>query len=76
MVALWILFNKLFLGLALPGYALLTTGMFFLGGIQITFLGVIGEYIGKIFTEVQMRPLYVIRESSDDSRIETNNPRG
>lgn len=71
-VALWIIFNKLFLGLDLPGYALLTTGMFFLGGIQITFLGVIGEYIGKIFTEVRMRPLYLVKESSDGGHVGTD----
>ncbi len=60
--------QRLFLGLDIPGYALLTTGMFFLGGVQLTFLGVIGEYVGKAFTEAQGRPLYLVRESSDDGR--------
>lgn len=54
-----IIFQRLFLGLEIPGYALLTAGMFFLGGVQLTFLGIIGEYIGKIFAEVQGRPLYI-----------------
>lgn len=61
-----IMFHKLFFGLNIPGYALMTTGMFFLGGVQLMFLGVIGEYIGKIFTESQGRPLYIIRESNDE----------
>ena len=59
-----IAFQRLFLNLAIPGYALLTTGMFFLGGVQLTFLGVLGEYIGKIYKEVQGRPLYIVEESS------------
>jgi hypothetical protein len=65
--ALLVLLDKLFFGLELPGYALLATGMFFLGGIQITFLGLIGEYIGKIYREVQKRPLYIVKEQSDDA---------
>jgi len=60
-----IVIQRLFLGLEIPGYALLTAGMFLLGGIQLTFLGIIGEYIGKIYTEVQNRPLYIIKESSE-----------
>jgi len=55
-----------FLGLIeIDGYALLSTGLFFLGGTILVFLGVIGEYVGKIFQEVQGRPLYVIRECDD-----------
>jgi dolichol-phosphate mannosyltransferase len=60
-----IVFQKLFLNLEIQGYALLTSGMFLLGGVQLTFLGVLGEYIGKIFREVQNRPLYIIKENSN-----------
>ncbi len=60
-----IIVQKIFLDLNIPGYALLTSGLFLLAGIQLTFLGVIGEYIGKIFTEVRSRPLYIIDERSD-----------
>jgi hypothetical protein len=62
-----IVIQRMFFGLALEGYALLTTGMFFLGGVQLTFLGVMGEYIGKIYKEVQARPLYVVKEGSHNS---------
>ena len=44
----------------LQGYALLTAGLFFLGGSQILLLGVIGEYIGRIYRREQNRPLYLI----------------
>jgi len=57
---LWIIFNKLYYGLPIPGYAFQTSGLFFLGGTQILFLGILGEYIGKIYRQVQKRPLYVI----------------
>jgi dolichol-phosphate mannosyltransferase len=58
-----ILIHKLFFGLNIPGYALLGIGLFFISGVQLLFLGVIGEYIGRIFIEVQERPLFVLRDS-------------
>lgn len=45
-----------------PGWATLVVAVFFLGGIQLIVLGVIGEYIGRIYTETQNRPLYVVRQ--------------
>jgi polyisoprenyl-phosphate glycosyltransferase len=44
------------------GLAPLVVGMFFIGGIQLLFLGIIGEYIGAIYTQVQHRPLVVEKE--------------
>ena len=44
----------------MQGYALLTSGLFFLGGSQILLLGLIGEYIGRIYRREQDRPLYLI----------------
>lgn len=64
----YIALYRLIHGLDIPGYALLTTGMFFLGGVQLTFLGVIGEYVGKIYSESQGRPLFIVREHSDEKR--------
>lgn len=58
-----VVFQKLFLGIAIPGYAFLATGVFFLGGMQILLLGSIGEYVGRIYTETQGRPLYLIRRA-------------
>jgi len=59
---LWIVFNRLFLGIDIPGYAFLVTGVLFLGGVQILMLGTIGEYVGRIYVETQHRPLYFVRE--------------
>lgn len=47
------------------GYALLGTGILLLGSVQIFLLGIIGEYIGRIYQETQRRPLYLILESLD-----------
>jgi len=49
-------------GKALPGWASIVLPIYFLGGIQLFFLGLIGEYIGKTYMEVKKRPLFVIKE--------------
>lgn len=45
-----------------PGWAALFTGIMFIGGVQLITIGIIGEYIGKIYQEVQRRPQYLIKE--------------
>jgi len=47
-----------------PGFYALFTGMLFLGGVQLICLGIIGEYLGRIFDEVKGRPLWTIRETA------------
>ncbi len=59
---LFVVLKTLFLGVDVPGYASLMTVILFLSGIQIISLGVIGEYISRIFVEVKQRPLYLVRE--------------
>jgi dolichol-phosphate mannosyltransferase len=43
-----------------PGWAFVTIAIFFIGGIQLVMLGLLGSYIGRIYTESQNRPLYII----------------
>ncbi|MFF3326688.1 glycosyltransferase family 2 protein [Streptomyces sp. NPDC002889] len=64
---LWIIANVLLDGVKTPGYATLITAIVALGGIQLATLGVIGEYVGRIYHEAKRRPHYVIRET-DTSR--------
>lgn len=47
---------------SVPGWTLLTILVLFLGGVQMLSLGVIGSYVGRIYTEVQARPLYIVQE--------------
>lgn len=56
------LFVKFFLGLQFLSWPYGLTTTFFLGGIQLLSLGVIGEYVGRIYEEVKQRPYYVVRE--------------
>ena len=50
-------------GIDVPGYESIIVTVLFLGGIQLISLGVIGEYLGRVFDEVKGRPLYVVREA-------------
>jgi polyisoprenyl-phosphate glycosyltransferase len=59
-----ILIQKVFLGIPVKGYALLTSAIFFLSGVQLFVMGLIGEYVGRIYTHSQNRPLYIISEKS------------
>ena len=59
---IYIIIRTLVSGVDVPGYSSLICVMLMMGGIQLIFLGVIGEYLGRIFTEVKNRPLYFIDE--------------
>ncbi|MEE9430329.1 MAG: glycosyltransferase family 2 protein [Melioribacteraceae bacterium] len=56
----FIILRTLVLGIDLPGYASMVTMVLFLGGIQLISIGVLGEYVGRIYKEVKQRPSYII----------------
>ncbi|MEA5533097.1 glycosyltransferase family 2 protein [Crocosphaera sp. XPORK-15E] len=59
---IYALFVRLFTLSWVPGWTLSFIAILFIGGIQLVFLGVIGEYIGRIYREDKRRPLYLVRE--------------
>ncbi|UYQ66103.1 glycosyltransferase family 2 protein [Streptomyces peucetius] len=65
--ALWIIANVFLDGVDTPGYATLIAAIVGLGGIQLATLGVIGEYVGRIYHESKRRPHYVIRETDESA---------
>lgn len=58
----YLVFETLIYGNPVPGFASLMVGILFLGGLQLLSLGMMGEYLARIFTEVKARPLYLISE--------------
>ena len=54
--------KTLLYGNPVPGYPSLITIVLFLGGVQLTAIGLLGEYVGRIFTESKQRPLYFVQE--------------
>lgn len=62
--AIWIVFSTLVFGIKTPGWATIVTTITFFGGLQLFALGVVGEYIGRVFDEVKHRPHYIIDEES------------
>jgi len=61
---LWSIVVKI-IGGAISGWTSTVVPLYFLGGVQLLFLGVVGEYIGKIYTEVKKRPRYIIQETKN-----------
>jgi polyisoprenyl-phosphate glycosyltransferase len=57
---IYIIFDTLIEGVKVPGYATLLTAIIFFGGLQLLSIGILGEYIAKIFNEVKQRPKYII----------------
>jgi len=54
-----------------PGGAAMSTGIFFLGGVQLIGIGVLGEYIAKIYDETRGRPTYIVQEMSSPASVGT-----
>lgn len=66
--AIYIIADTLINGASLPGYPTLAVAIIFFGGIQLMSIGILGEYIARIFTEVKQRPNYIIevKDGFDD----------
>jgi dolichol-phosphate mannosyltransferase len=60
-------------GITVPGFATIMVAMMFLGGVQLICLGILGEYLGRVFNEVKPRPMYIIEEIRG-SRVPVSHP--
>jgi glycosyltransferase involved in cell wall biosynthesis len=69
----FLIVRTLLLGVDVPGYASLMVAVLFMGGVQLISLGILGEYLGRVYEEVKGRPLYLVRDrygfSSTPSRL-------
>jgi polyisoprenyl-phosphate glycosyltransferase len=61
-LSVWVFFVKLFTNHAMPGWASSVLPMYLLGGIQLLSIGVLGEYVAKMYMETKKRPRYFIQE--------------
>lgn len=59
--ALFIVARTLILGIDVPGYASLLVAVLFIGSLQLLSIGLLGEYIGRVYLETKQRPVYVVR---------------
>jgi len=67
----WILLETLLFGQDVPGYPSLMVGLMVIGGVQLMMIGILGEYIGKLLSEIKARPVYFVAEHSTRSATET-----
>jgi glycosyltransferase involved in cell wall biosynthesis len=63
-MAAWLVVEKLVIGQPIPGFATIGAAIFFFSGVQLLALGIVGEYVGRIFNEVKQRPRYLVSEDS------------
>lgn len=62
-----VILEKLITGIDIPGYATIIVLILFLGGMQLFCIGIIGEYVGRIFVQSKHRPIYIAKEVLDHS---------
>ncbi|MDV6344227.1 glycosyltransferase family 2 protein [Nitrosomonas sp. Is37] len=67
----WIIIKTLAFGIDVPNYVSLLAAVLFLGGIQLMGIGVLGEYIGRIYSESKQRPVYIIRQRYGGKKQDT-----
>ena len=58
----WVIFEYFYWGIAAPGFATIVVAMMFLSGIQLLSIGVLAEYVGRIYDEVKRRPIYLVSD--------------
>jgi polyisoprenyl-phosphate glycosyltransferase len=63
LMVIWIVFGKYFMQATIPGWASSVIPIYFIGGVQLLSIGILGEYLSKIYMETKQRPHYLIEET-------------
>ena len=63
-----VVIQKLCYGIDVPGYATIITCILLIGGIQLFCIGIIGEYISKLYIEIKQRPIYIVKEKIENDK--------
>lgn len=59
---IWVVIDKLFFSESIPGWPTVVASMMFLAGVQLLFIGILGEYLARVYDEVKGRPSYIVAE--------------
>jgi glycosyltransferase involved in cell wall biosynthesis len=65
----WVVFEYLHYGIQVPGYPTIVVSIMFFSGVQLLSLGIIGEYLGRVFEEVKRRPNFIVGDARDHSPL-------
>lgn len=68
-LALWATFSAVFFRSTVPGWASTVVPIYFICGVQLLCVGIIGEYVGKIYLEAKRRPRFIVDRNLDDDRL-------
>ena len=71
---LWFIVEHFTFGADVPGWATLAVSLMFFSGVQLLSIGILGEYVGRIFDEVKQRPVYLVRHDSGPSEERWSSP--
>ncbi|MBK9443526.1 MAG: glycosyltransferase family 2 protein [Comamonadaceae bacterium] len=71
---IWVVGEYFITGIAVPGYATIVVGMMFFSGIQLLSIGILAEYVGRIYEEVKQRPNYLVEQRTGQGLVETTAP--
>lgn len=66
----WVVIEHFYEGHPVPGYATLVASLMFFSGVQLLSIGILGEYVGRIFEEVKQRPVYLIGSESGQGALD------
>ncbi|MES2934964.1 MAG: glycosyltransferase, partial [Pseudomonadota bacterium] len=70
--AIYVTVETLLFGNPTPGWATITVGLMFFSGVQLFSIGILGEYLGRVYEEVKRRPLYLIADDLDHGRLDSH----